>query len=206
MRRETFFSLFINHPYFTKAQLRALVKKFSITESAFNAYIHKGLRDKQIIGLKKNYYVTRPFFEKHKIDTSYLFSLANVLLRPSYISLETALQHYGLFAEAVHYNYTSVTQKLPRLFTNSMGNYSYRNINENLFNGFTTLKGNFEFTIALPHKAVFDYVYYYTRRFTKNIHPDLLEELRIDVDALPKNEKKSLKELFAEHTSIKIRL
>ncbi|MBI2638316.1 hypothetical protein HYW83_01870 [Candidatus Peregrinibacteria bacterium] len=206
MRRDTFFSLFIEYPYFTKDQLRLLVRKFSIPESTFNSYIHKGLRDKLIISLKKNYYVTRFFFEKHKTDISYLFLLANVLLKPSYISLETALQYYGLFAEAVHYNYISVTQKLPRLFTNRIGNYSYRNINEKLFNGFTTLKGNFEFTIALPHKAVFDYLYYYTKRFTKNVHPDLLEELRIDADVLSKNEKKSLKELVAKYTSVKIRL
>lgn len=206
MRRDAFFSLFTDHPYFTKDQLRALVKKFSIPESTFNSYIHKALRDKQIIGLRKNYYVTRLFFEKHKIDTSYLFSLANVLLRPSYISLETALQYYGLFAEAVHYSYTSVTQKLPRQFTNLLGNYSYRNINEKLFSGFTTIKGNFEFTVALPHKAIFDYLYYYTKRFTKNVHPDLLEELRINVDTLPKEEKKSLKDLIATCTSEKIRL
>lgn len=206
MRRHTFFSSFSDYPYFTKAQLRALVNKFSMRESALNSYIYKGLRDKQIISLKKNYYVTRLFFEKHKIDTSYLFSLANVLLRPSYISLETALQYYGLFAEAVHYSYTSVTQKLPRQFTNRLGNYSYRNIKENLFTGFTTIKGNFEFTIALPHKAVFDYLYYYTKRFTKNVHHDLLEELRINVDAMPKEEKKSLKNLVSQHTSIKIRL
>lgn len=206
MRRDTFFSSFNDYPYFTKDQLRALVNKFSMRESALNSYIYKGLRDKQIISLKKNYYVTHLFFEKHKIDTSYLFSLANVLLRPSYISLETALQYYGLFAEAVHYSYTSVTQKLPRQFTNRLGNYSYRNIKENLFADFTTIKGNFEFTIALPHKAVFDYLYYYTKRFIKNVHPDLLEELRINVDALPKEEKKSLKDIIATYTSEKIRL
>lgn len=206
MQRATFFSSFSDYPYFTKDQLRAQVNKFSIGESTFNSYIHKALRDSQIINLKKNYYVTRLFFERHKTDTSYLFSLANVLLRPSYISLETALQYYGLFAEAVHYNYTSVTQKLPRQFTNRLGNYSYRNINKKLFSGFTTIKGNFEFTMALPHKAVFDYLYYYTRRFTENVHPDLFEELRINVDALPKGEKKSLKDIVATYTSEKIRL
>lgn len=206
MQRDTFFSSFVDYPYFTKNQLRSLADKFSIPESTFNSYIHKGLRDKQIISLKRNYYVARLFFEKNKTDVSYLFLLSNALLKPSYISLETALQYYGLFAEAVHYNYTSVTQKLPRLFANRAGNYSYRRINEKLFSGFTTLKENFEFTIALPHKAVFDYLYYQTRYFTRNVHPDIFEELRIDAHALSKGEKKSLKDLLARYTSIKIRL
>ncbi len=206
MRREALFSSFINHPYFTKDQLRPLASNFAIPESTFNSYIHKALRDAQIIRLKKNHYVSHTFFEAHKTNVRYLFFLANALIKPSYISLETALQHYGLFAEAVHYHYASVTSKLPRKFTNRAGNYSYRKMSEKLFTDFTTIKGDFEFTIALPHKAVFDYLYYYTKGFTKNVHPDLLEELRIDVTPLSREGKKSLRELVARFTPVKIRI
>ena len=205
-RRETFFSSFLDFPYFTKEVLRESAKKFSMPESTFNSYIYKALRDGQIIGLKRNHYVTRSFYEKHKTETGYLFSLANVLLKPSFISLEMALQYYGLFAEAVNYTVTSITTKLPRSFRNRTGIYSYRNISDGLFTGFTRIKGDFDFMIALPHKAIFDYLYYYTNRFTKKVHPDLLEELRIDTSRLPENEKKAFEDLIARYTTKKINL
>ncbi|OGJ41803.1 hypothetical protein A3B60_00435 [Candidatus Peregrinibacteria bacterium RIFCSPLOWO2_01_FULL_39_12] len=203
-KRDTFFSPFTEFPFFTKELLRESAKKFSIHESTLNSYIYKALKDGRIIGLKRNYYVTRIFYDKHKTDTGYLFSLANILLKPSYISMETALQYYGIFAEAVNYTITSVTLKLPREFKNRIGIYSYRNISGKLFTGFKNIKGDFNFVIALPHKAVFDYLYYYTNRFTKNVHSDLLEELRIDTSALPEEEKKALKNLIKNFTSIKI--
>lgn len=201
--RIAFFHVFDDFPYFTKEMLRLSQVKFALSESTLNSYIYKALRDGQILKLKRNFYVIRVFYEKHRTDTSYLFSLANILLKPSYISLEAALQYYGLLTEAAQYTITSVTLKLPREFKNRT-KYVYRNIKEKLFTDFTSVKGNFEFTIALPHKAVFDYLYYTTRYFTKGIHRDLLEELRIDTDALSAKEKIPLKKLIAEFTSIKI--
>lgn len=205
-RRDVFFSAFMDLPYFTKESLHAWKKKFSMKESMLNSYIYKGLKEGQIISLKRNYYVTENFYEKHKTDSSYIFSLAENLLRPSYISLETALQYYGLFAEAVNYAVTSITLKLPRMFKNRAGFYSYRHISKKLFTGFDIVRGNFDFVIALPHKAIFDYLYYHTRHFTKNVHPDLMEEFRIDTVSLPKEEKKALKNLLENFTSIKLRL
>jgi hypothetical protein len=205
-KRTTFFSSFTDFPYFTKETLRESARKFSMPESTFNSYIYKALKDGQIISLKRNYYVTRTFYENHKTDMGYLFSLANILLQPSYVSRETALQYYGLFAEAVNYTITSVTLKLPREFMNRTSRYSYRKINEKLFAGFENIKGNFSFTIALPHKAIFDYLYYHTNRFTRNVHPDILEELRIDTDPLSSVDKKKLKDLIAKFTSIKIKI
>mgnify|MGYP001559503672 CR=1 FL=1 len=205
-RRDTFFSPFLEFSYFTKEQLRTSAQKLSMSDSTFNSYIHKALRDAQIISLKKNHYVTRSFYDKHKTDTSYLFFLANMLLQPSYVSLEAALQYYGIFAEAVNFTTTSVTSKLPRQFMNRTGRYTYRNINEKLFTGFTHIKGDFDFAIALPHKAVFDYLYYHTHRFSKNVHADLLEELRIDTDTISAKEKKNLKALITQFTSIPVRI
>lgn len=206
MLRKSFFSSFSDKPYFTKGQLRILAENFSLPKNTLNSYISKELKENRIIGLKNNYYVASNFFEKHKSDSSYLFSLANILLTPSYISLETALQYYGILAEAVHYNYTSVTSKLPRQFMTSAGSYSYRNIKGSLFSGFAIIKGGFEFTIAFPHKAIFDYIYYYTKHFTRNVHPDLPEELRIDTGALSRQEKKNLADLLSKFTTVKFRL
>lgn len=203
-RRSSFFSSYLEFPYFTKDVLRASANQFAIPESTFNSFIAKALRDGEIIHLKRNHYVTRTFFEKHRTDSSYLFFLANALLKPSYVSLEAALQYYGLFAEAVNYTVTSVTTKLPRQFKNQTGVCSYRNITDRLFTDFTMVKGNFEFAIVLPHKAIFDYLYYRTDQFTKNVHADLLEEFRIDSSELSSSEKERLQKLISQFTSVKI--
>lgn len=205
-RRNTFFSSLNEFPFFTKELLRQSAGKFSIPESTLNSYIYKAMKNGEIINLKKNYYVTRFFYEKNKTDTSYLFSLSNILLKPSYVSLESALQYYGLFAEAVDYVVTSATLKLPREFKNRTGRYSYRKINEKLFNGFQIVENKFNFIIALPHKAIFDYLYYNTNRFTKNVHPDLLEEFRIETDNVSRDEKEKLKKLISQFTKIKFHL
>lgn len=205
-RRESFFSSYLDFPFFTKETLRSSALQFNLPESTFNSFIEKALGKGEIVRLKRSHYVTRLFFDRHRSDQSYLFFLANALLKPSYVSLEAALQYYGLFAEAVNYTITSVTPKLPRQFRNRTGIYLYRSISETLFADFQTIKEDFEFTIALPHKAIFDYLYYYTDRFTKNVHADILEDLRIDVSELGTKEKKRLLNLIAQFTSIKISL
>lgn len=205
-RREAFFSPYFDSPFFTKETLWASALQFNLPESTFNSLIEKALRKGEIIHLKRGHYVTSAFFNHHRTDQSYLFFLANALLKPSYITLEAALQYYGFFAEAVNYTITSVTPKLPRQFRNRTGIYLYRSISETLFTDFKTIKGNFEFTIALPHKAVFDYLYYYTDRFSKNVYENILEDLRIDVTELGVEEKRSLRELIARFTDIKIYL
>lgn len=202
--RTSFFSRYTQFPYFTKELLHASAEQFSIPLTRLHSYISKGLNDEQIMHLKRSYYVTREFYELHKTDIRYLFLLANILLRPSYVSLAAALQYYGLCAEADNFTITSVTTKLPRQFKNRTGIYSYRNITEKLFANFKIEKGNFEFIIALPHKAVFDYLYYSTAGFTKNVHPDLLEEMRIDIGEFTLADKKNLRGLIAGFTSIKI--
>ena len=205
-RRENFFSPYNTFPYFTKETLRAGAERFKLPLSTFNDFINKSLKNGEIIYLKRGHYVTRLFYEAHKTETGYLFFLANVLLKPSYVSLEAALQYYGFFAEAINFTVTSVTNKLPRQFKNRTGLYVYRNITENLFTGLKIVKDKFEFVIALPHKAIFDYLYYHTHCFTKNVHSDLLEELRIDTDTLSPNEKKSLIILIKRFTSIQMHL
>lgn len=205
-KRETFFLPYRSFPYFTKDTLRASAERFGMPLSTFNSYIYKGLQEGQIIALKRNHYVTRAFYEAHKTETAYLFFLANTLLRPSYVSLESALQYYGLFAEAVPYAITSVTLKLPRRFENRLGFYSYRNITESLFTDFKIVRDPFEFAIALPHKAIFDTLYYYTHGFTRNVHADLLEDLRIDMDELNSKDKQLLAKLLTSFTSVKIHL
>lgn len=75
------------------------------------------------------------------------------LYTPAYISLESALSHYGLLPD-VSFSMTLVTPKATRNFQTSFGNFIYHTIKSSLFWGFDseTLMGERE-------KVVLDFFY-----------------------------------------------
>jgi predicted transcriptional regulator of viral defense system len=177
--------------YFSKNTVYQLGKQLGLKDSTVKTYISRFLRYKEIIQLKNGLYVTTDFFEKNKNDVSYSFYLANIIRMPSYVSSWTALQYYNLTTEAI-YSVTSVTPKVTRDYQNKVGNFSYQSIKKELFSDFSLIKGKFDFFIALPSKALFDLLYFRTNQFrsksAKNIKV-LIEELRIEIDEMDKNEQ-----------------
>ncbi len=177
--------------YFSKNTVYQLGKQLGLKDSTVKTYISRFLRYKEIIRLKNGLYVTTDFFEKNKNDVSYSFYLANVIRTPSYVSSWTALQYYNLTTEAI-YSVTSVTSKVTRDYQTKVGNFSYQSIKKELFSDFSLIKGKFDFFIALPSKALFDLLYFRTNQFrsksAKNIKV-LIEELRIEIDEMDKNEQ-----------------
>ena len=176
---------------FSKNTVYQLGKQLRLEDSTVNTYISRFLKSKEVIQLKKGFYVTTDFFEKNKNDVSYSFYLANVIRTPSYVSSWTALQYYDLTTEVIH-SVTSVTPKVTRNYQTKAGNFSYQSIKKELFSGFSITKGKFDFFIALPSKALFDLLYFRTNQFrsksAKNIKA-LIEEFRIDIDEMDKNEQ-----------------
>ncbi|MCK4240589.1 MAG: hypothetical protein KAX30_03130 [Candidatus Atribacteria bacterium] len=177
--------------YFSKNTVYQLGKQLGLKDSTVKTYISRFLRYKEIIKLKNGLYVTTDFFEKNKNDVSYSFYLANIIRTPSYVSSWTALQYYNLTTEAI-YSVTSVTPKVTRDYQTKVGNFSYQSIKKELFSDFSLIKGKFDFFIALPSKALFDLLYFRTNQFrsksAKNIKV-LIEELRIEIDEMDKNEQ-----------------
>lgn len=177
--------------YFSKDTVYQLGKQLGLKDSTVKTYISRFLRYKEIIKLKNGLYVTTDFFEKNKNDVSYSFYLANIIRTPSYVSSWTALQYYNLTTEAI-YSVTSVTPKVTRDYQTKVGNFSYQSIKKELFSDFSLTKGKFDFFIALPSKALFDLLYFRTNQFrsksAKNIKV-LIEELRIEIDEMDKNEQ-----------------
>ena len=90
--------------------------------------------------------------------------LANKIYAPSYVSLETALSHYGMVPE-VSMAVTSITAKPTRRFKNSHGLFIYRSVQTKAFCGYTIEDHNgFPVLIAEPEKALVDYYYFKTLR------------------------------------------
>jgi predicted transcriptional regulator of viral defense system len=85
--------------------------------------------------------------------------LANRLYSPSYISTYWALGFYSMIPEKV-VTYTSVTQRVTRSFSNSLGRFQYRSIKEAAFFGYKLLEiGEDKVLIAEPEKALLDLLY-----------------------------------------------
>lgn len=85
--------------------------------------------------------------------------LATKLYEPSYVSMEKALNFYGIIPEAV-FTVTSVTTRKTKEFRTKRGNFSYQKIKREAFGGYETKRnGQISFNMAVPEKALVDFFY-----------------------------------------------
>ena len=126
-----------------------------------NRWTKKGL----LIRLRRGMYVLNRHDRKATADINYI---ANRLYEPSYVSLEYALNFYGLIPELVK-NVTSVTTRKTNIFRNELGIFSYSHLKPKAFRGFKKI-GNAPapFYMAEPEKAVVDFVYFHLSQFGKD--------------------------------------
>ncbi len=105
-----------------------------------------------------------------------LFVVANLLYPPSYVSLHSALDYWGLIPD-VTFEVTSVSTRKTWLTTANRARYSYRQLPPKLFFGFDTTvwKGEAVY-IAHPEKALIDYAYFHHEMDD----PDYIYEMRFD--------------------------
>ncbi len=125
---------------------------FSVTVRAAQEFIKDHSQD-LFIKLRNGLYALRT-------DLPSELEIANRLYQPSYLSFEYALHHYHLIPEAV-YSITSATTRLTREFTVQSKSYEYSRIKREIYKGYQLVKiGNASILIALPEKALVDYLYF----------------------------------------------
>jgi len=83
------------------------------------------------------------------------FEIANKLVKPSYISLETALNYYGILPQ-FPYVISSITAGKTRSVKIKGKEFEYASLAKNLYWGYEKID---EAIIAQPEKAVIDYLY-----------------------------------------------
>lgn len=140
----------IGLPLFTPREFRDI---FDVSEKTARIFITRNVKSGLFVKLRNNFYLlkdshTDPYF------------IANKLYRPSYISLETALAHYGIIPEIV-YTITSVTPKPTREFVTPIWTFSYQRMKQAVFTGYQAL--DWQGTTVLfaePEKALVDYLYF----------------------------------------------
>ncbi len=141
----------------------------------------------EIIRLKKGLFVVSPE-ESGKLLSVGL--IANHIYNPSYVSMSSALRHYGLIPEMV-YAVESMTIKHSVSFENKVGRFEYTHIDRETFSvGLCQIQeGDDVYVMASPEKALCDLIANTPQlnlRYIKEAREYLEEDIRMDMDAFQK--------------------
>lgn len=141
----------IKTPYFFWYQLERLFPQEK--RESMRVQLARLAEKGELIRIKKGFYI----FADTQIDP---LSLSNLIYRPSYVSLETALNLYGLMPD-IPMQVTAVTTKSPRKFASPKGTYIYSSVEKKLFFGFEKHLDNsgVSYDLAFAEKALLDWLY-----------------------------------------------
>ena len=136
-----------------------------------------------ILGIKRGFYVLAPKYASEPLCKE---TLANLIYGPSYISLESALAHYGLIPEAVP-QVTSVTSKRDKHFETPVGIFTYRFLNKDKYRegiDLVWIDAKHPVLMASPEKALCDYVVLKAIKLDSAAEAGLFlsQDLRVDAD------------------------
>lgn len=160
----------LKYPVFTDNDALKWFPEEKLT--SFRVQISRWLKEKKLLKLKKGTYLLA---EKEVADR---FVLAPILAKPSYLSLETALNSLGIIPD-IPQAVTSITTNKTCQFKTAFGIFIYHQIKKELFFGYTkVLCEPFIYFIAQPEKAVLDYLYLKA----KGVYPQSLKEIRFTLD------------------------
>ncbi|MFN8417584.1 MAG: hypothetical protein U0U66_14740 [Cytophagaceae bacterium] len=160
-----------------------------------NDKVHELLTKGILQSIKKGLYIAGPSLMMSNRPEPFL--LANHILGPSYVSLDTALSYHGLIPERV-YEIASMTIKASRTFTTPVGTFTYRKVSLPYYSfGIhqARLSANQYAMVASPEKALFDKIITtpgVVLRSQKNVLDYLLDNLRMDEEPLKGLNTKSM--------------
>jgi len=138
----------------------------------------------RVVQLRRGLYALAPPFRRVR---PHPFLVANRMVPPSYVSLQSALAFYGLIPDVVPVT-TSATTARPGRWETPLGAFAFRHLQAGLFTGYrqTDLGGGQQAFVATPEKALLDLVYLEpegdTLAYLQELRLQNLE--RLDPDAL----------------------
>lgn len=135
----------------------SLVLPFYASPQQAQRQLSDWVRAGKLMQLRRGVYAFPPPYDG---EQPVRYVVANRLVRPSYVSLQSALAHYGLIPEHVA-SVTSVTTARPNTLSNQFGRFLYRHIKTALFCGFRyeRISRTQSAFVATPEKALLDLIY-----------------------------------------------
>ena len=145
--------------------------------------IKRAIAKGEIIRIRRGLYCLPKKYLKKHIN---LYTVAQHIYGPSYISLESALSWHGWIPEAV-YTLTSVGFNKSKEFKTPLGLFSYSHVPQNIF--YESVERHIDqegyiFFMATPLKALVDYIY--INKINFDSVDFLLKSLRIEQEELNK--------------------
>lgn len=131
-----------------------IARVFKIRKESAKVTASRYVRQGLLIRVKRNMYVRKDVWKSASQEEK--FVIANLGQTPSYISLMTALDFYGLTTQMQRNFFESVALKRTREITVDGISFRYSRINNTLYFGFQKEKDYF---IACPEKALLDSLY-----------------------------------------------
>lgn len=123
---------------------------------ALSVQLSRWVRQGKLVPLRRGIFLLPAGLRRGAPPLEYL---ANLLVLPSYVSLERALSFHGLIPERVPL-VQSVTLARPMLFETPVGDFQYRHVKQAWFFGYAETEIELASAlIALPEKALLDVVY-----------------------------------------------
>lgn len=167
---------------FTKQILIEVLKEYKRPYDKIAELVKQGM----LILVKRGIYVPGANL---KIAEPELFLLANHLLGPSYVSLESALAYWGVIPEKV-YEISSVSTQNSKIYNTSIGRFSYTHLPLPYY-AFgiqqVVLTSKQVVLMATPEKALCDKIICTAGiqlRSIRQVKEFLIDDLRIDKDVL----------------------
>lgn len=153
MKWVDFLNLIGGEPVFTSAVLRS----GSVSDATLRPQLSRWTKAGRILQLRRGVYLLASPYRKIE---PHPFLIANYLRSGSYVSLQSALAHYGMIPEHVPV-VTSVTTARPERLNTPMGVFSFHHMKQSCFFGYLQVEisqKQYAF-IATPEKALLDLVY-----------------------------------------------
>ena len=152
MTFDTFLTLFQNAPFINSSAFALVTANPGQLRSQVGYWQKRGY----LHALRRGVYVLDERYKRADVNP---LAVANHLITPSYVSLESALSYYALIPEQAQ-AYTSLTTRHTRSFNNLYGTFTYRTVKPSLFVGYEPRQaGEREILIATAEKALLDYFY-----------------------------------------------
>jgi predicted transcriptional regulator of viral defense system len=172
------------------------------TDFSRHGLIKRAMSAGEILNIRRGLYCLAPEFQKKPVS---VYSLAQRIYGPSYISMETALSYHGWIPEAV-YACTCASFGNSKEFETPLGVFSYKRVPQHTFflgvERCNEEKGNV-FFMASPAKALVDYLYIHQLNWTGIDEPTC--SLRIDEDELACVTAEELEALLSNYSNGRVK-
>lgn len=159
------------------------ISLFTLTEfSRIFSISNKNTLFKKVQQLEKKRIIRRLVNGKYALTISHVndFRIAQFILSPSYISLESALSFYGI-TTGFSYMTTSITTKTTKTHIINDKEFSYSHISSRHFWGYEKKE---DFLIANKEKAILDYSYFVLKGLKTPLDVKELDISEIDKSVL----------------------